>query len=344
VDGALSAPASPLPGVEYHAVQSQQIHPALRLLLGSGGKLADDGMVVDFLQFAVHRRMDVNDLWVADRGGRVVWSAMPVRSPGRTMLLLVPGGLPRGMRDVQDDVAGNLIDNVCEHFAARGVLMAQLLIEPFDKAALAVYVAKSFRQMAELQYLQADLRRAIPAPALPDGFDLVPYSAEAHPLFASTIVHSYRDSLDCPGLNGLREIEDVIAGHKASGGATFDPTWWFILRERGQAVAVLLLAQTAADDTAELVYLGIVPEARGRGIGDLLMRQALHVVSTKYPRGTLALAVDASNAPALKLYHRHGMKRVGSKLALMRQLDAQLRTAAAPISPGKTESESRTSR
>jgi ribosomal protein S18 acetylase RimI-like enzyme len=36
----------------------------------------------------------------------------------------------------------------------------------------------------------------------------------------------------------------------------------------------------------------------------------------------LSLAVDARNAPALNLYYRHGLQRVGSKLALMKDLRA----------------------
>ena len=34
----------------------------------------------------------------------------------------------------------------------------------------------------------------------------------------------------------------------------------------------------------------------------------------------LSLAVDANNAPALRLYYRHGLQRVGSKIAMMRDL------------------------
>jgi ribosomal protein S18 acetylase RimI-like enzyme len=175
--------------------------------------------------------------------------------------------------------------------------------------------------MAELQYLQAEVRRTFPAPALPDGFDWITYAPAVHATFASTIVQSYRDSLDCPGLNGLRDIEDVIAGHKASG-SEFDPMWWFLLRERGEPRAVLLLARTAAHGTAELVYLGLVPPARGRGLADAVMKQALHTVAASRSATTLALAVDAGNAPALRLYHRHGMRRIGSKVALMRQLQS----------------------
>ena len=36
----------------------------------------------------------------------------------------------------------------------------------------------------------------------------------------------------------------------------------------------------------------------------------------------LSLAVDSNNAPALKLYYRHGLQRVASKLAMMRVLEA----------------------
>ena len=47
------------------------------------------------------------------------------------------------------------------------------------------------------------------------------YQPENHALFAAAIQESYRDTLDCPALSGLRDIEDVIAGHQSVG--TFDP-------------------------------------------------------------------------------------------------------------------------
>jgi ribosomal protein S18 acetylase RimI-like enzyme len=243
------------------------------------------------------------------------------------MLMLAPGGRPRAGRAA---AAGALVDAVCGHFPARGVTLAQVLLDPADAGARQLYLGRGFRQMAELQYLQADVRRGHPAPPLPPGFDWVTYSPAGHATFAATIVESYRDSLDCPGLNGVRDIEDVIAGHKSSG--EFDPAWWFLLREAGRPVAVLLLSRTAHAGTSELVYLGLVPAARGRGLGDVVMRQALHAVASQGP-GTLALAVDAGNAPAIRLYHRHGLRRVGSKLAMMRQLHPGAGPASGQLVP-----------
>ncbi len=40
--------------------------------------------------------------------------------------------------------------------------------------------------------------------------------------------------------------------------------------------------------------------------------------SMNVPR--LSLAVDSLNSPALKLYYRFGMARVGTKVAMMRRL------------------------
>ena len=81
----------------------------------------------------------------------------------------------------------------------------------------------------------------------------------------------------------------------------------------------MLLNPSTHVGTAELVYLGLVPEARGRGLGDYLMRLALATVEDR-GFNDVSLAVDSANGPALSLYFRHGMKRVGRRYALIRDL------------------------
>ena len=69
----------------------------------------------------------------------------------------------------------------------------------------------------------------------------------------------------------------------------------------------------------ELVYFGLVPLARGKGLGELLMQHTLHTAVAANAR-QLTLAVDARNTRALSLYHRHGLRQVCSRIALMRDL------------------------
>jgi ribosomal protein S18 acetylase RimI-like enzyme len=309
-------------------VLREEVEGAVRMLFASGGRPAEDAQVMDFLRYVDSRGISTHDLWVAERSGRMLWSALPVFSAGRTMLLLAPVEVPRG---ADAPAAGRLIDAVCVDAGRRGTHLAQVLLDPSDVPAAALYAGLGFRRMAELIYLQTSVRRRAPAPVLPPGLAWLTYSPGTHGAFAAAIADSYGQSLDCPGLNGLRDIEDVIAGHKATG--EFDPDLWFVLVGQpaggpaptppasppATTFGTLLLSRLPRSDAVELVYLGLSPLARRRGLGTLAMRHALATVA-RAERARLTLAVDSANSPALKLYYRHGMQRVTSKLAMMRDL------------------------
>jgi mycothiol synthase len=260
--------------------------------------------------------MGLQALHVAERGGRLVSAVLPVISPGRTMLMLLPVGVGKGA----DGATGQLIDAVCRYGAERDVHLAQVLVEPSDGAMERTLAEHGFGRMAELYYLQQHVPAAAelpPCPPLPEGMRWETYSTATHEAFGRAILESYKDSLDCPSLNGLREIDDIIAGHQASG--TFVPESWFLLYEGETTLGVLLLCESSRSESVELVYLGLAPAARGRGLSELMMRQAAAVVARR-GMSRLYLAVDSRNVPALKLYYRHGMQRVSSKVAMLKDL------------------------
>lgn len=290
----------------------EEFFPALRLILGSGGRPADDELVTNFLRFAFQRNIAPQDIWVAVDGRRLVWAILPMVSPGRSMLLFASSCIAPAIRAD----ARRLIETVCSVYQKQ-IHLAQVLIDPAEPATANLYHSCHFKMMAELIYLQTTLRNHLHPSTPPTGFTWQTYSPALHDQFAATILQTYRESLDCPSLNGMRDIEDIIAGHKAAG--AHDPSLWFLLCENDRPRGALLLGPMPQSDTMELVYLGLVPEARGRGLSDVLMRQALAVTSQRRI-GRFSLAVDSRNAPAIKLYHRNGLQRIGSKLALMRDL------------------------
>lgn len=305
---------NPAPTV-YRPVRRNEIEAALRLILG-GAKPATDEQVLDFLSFSIGRGIDVNGIWVADCAGRIDWALLPVPSAGRTMLLFSPARAPRG---VPRSAVGELVERVLAASAApAGVVLAQVLLEAHETDLISRYVSAGFERLADLAYLQARVRGTEPLPALPDGWRIDTYDVAGHAQFAQTIAETYEGSLDCPTLNGRREIDDIVAGHKAAG--DFDPRLWFLLRrDDGRPAGVLLLSRSHGNAQVELVYVGLVPDARGRGAGDLLIRWALAVTGLE-GRRYLSLAVDAANTPALRLYFRHGFARVGVRTALIRDL------------------------
>lgn len=300
--------------VDCRPAERGELDTALRLLLSNGSGPASDEQVLDFLAFSIRKGVNVHDLWIAVEQDRLAWVLLPILSPGRTMLLLGPGTLPAS---ADPRAVGALAETVCTHFAGQDIHLAQVLLDGREPAIGQAYQSAGFTPLAELIYLERKLRGALPEPQLDEGLTLLNYSPQNHGLFADAIPRSYRDSLDCPGLNGLRDVDDIIAGHQGTG--EFDPALWFVLLDHGQPAGVLLLTRTSQSDALELVYLGLAPQARGRGLGDLLLRLAL-ACAAQAGATSLTLAVDSRNAPALKLYYRHGLRRIGARHALIRSL------------------------
>jgi mycothiol synthase len=292
----------------------EEVEAGLRFILGSAARPANDAQIAEFLRFSTDRGIDSGQLWIAEQNDRLLWAILPVPSPGRTLLLFAPASLNSATQRV---AAAFLTEEVLEEQRVNGAHLAQVLLEAGERSLFDLYTGLGFASMAELIYLQAMPRHSLTFPPLPGSYWWKTYSAETHDAFAKAIAATYRQSLDCPALNGVRDIEDVIAGHKATG--HFDPRLWFVLCNGTDCQGVLLLNRTAQNNSLELVYVGLVPEARGQDLGDLLMRHALAVTANENC-SRLTLAVDADNAPALKLYYRHGLKRLTTRSALMRDL------------------------
>ncbi len=100
-------------------------------------------------------------------------------------------------------------------------------------------------------------------------------------------------------------LDHVINGYQATG--VFRPENWLFVRSGGQDVGVLLLADHPKGRHWELMYMGLVPEVRGRGWGRQITRYAQWLA-----RGAgverIVVAVDAANSPAVAVYRDTGFE------------------------------------
>jgi ribosomal protein S18 acetylase RimI-like enzyme len=78
-----------------------------------------------------------------------------------------------------------------------------------------------------------------------------------------------------------------------------------------EAVGVVLASEV--EGRGDLGYLGVVPEARGRGVGRALLGQAIRDTA-RMGLVALTLAVDTQNGPAWRLYAGAGFKEVRRRL------------------------------
>jgi ribosomal protein S18 acetylase RimI-like enzyme len=96
----------------------------------------------------------------------------------------------------------------------------------------------------------------------------------------------------------------VIHGHQAHG--QHDPAWWWLAELNGDPVGVLLLTEASLGEW-EVGYMGVVPEARRRGVGSAMLTQALTRVQA-LGAVQVVLCVDDRNRPARQLYAQLGFE------------------------------------
>jgi len=187
-------------------------------------------------------------------------------------------------------------------------------------------------RLAVLAYLRRPVREADARPvvestshyrartARPEGIVWKRWTAWRRRKFARTIARTYEGSLDCPAMAGLRTAQDALATHRATG--IFRAWAWHLALEGGaghgtsrirarEAVGVVLVSEV--EGRGDLVYLGVVPEARGRGVGRALLVQAIRDTA-RMGLPVLTVAVDTENGPAVRLYAGAGFKEVRRRM------------------------------
>lgn len=271
------------------AADLSELDSAFRLLYGPGG---DDmaGHVEGAFQLIARGELNPADVLLARRGGAVVGAVFCQAMPGAVAVIWPP-------RAVGDDPAleDALAAAALRHVA--GVKVVQAFLPPEEAWRAGPLVRAGFRLATRLS-----LMRRVGRPVAPGGsardrprIQLVPYPDCDPAEFLRVLVRSHDDSLDCPELHGIRTPEEVLAGYRD---CAPDVARWWLARDTAGPVGVLILR---AD---ELIFVGVVPERRGQGIGRVLVEAAGAVGS---------VAVDSRNAPAVQLYRSVGFEVAGAR-------------------------------
>ncbi|MEA3639757.1 MAG: GNAT family N-acetyltransferase [Lamprobacter sp.] len=205
--------------------------------------------------------------------------------------------------------------------ARQGLSIVQAVIETADEAAALLLRENGFPFLVDLLYLRADTRLCADisphSPHSPHNRQDAPIPTR-HPdasiesigqlpssRLLSLMTRIEDGSLDCPGLHGVLSPLQAIDGFQQQG--QFTPEHWYILGYKGEDAGLLLLAQHPPTHCWELIYMGIVPEWRGHGLGRLLVAEALSRVQHRGAE-LLLLSVDVRNQPARLLYETTGFQ------------------------------------
>ena len=249
----------------------------------------------------------VADFVVAARGEEILGACRFLSGAGRCANILLPR-----MREWDEALAARLLRAAAARVNARdGARLIQVLVEPQAAETLTAAVEQAgFEVLAMLAYLRRHVTHEERQAPLPPDLAWRRYWLLRHGQFAQTISATYKESLDCPGLAGLRTVDNAIATHKTTG--IFSGRTWNLAMAAGKPVGIVLLNNLQG--RGDVVYLGVTPAARQRGFGRaLVMRAVRDTADLGLPQ--IGLAVDVANTPAMRLYEKTGFKELRRRLA-----------------------------
>ncbi len=151
--------------------------------------------------------------------------------------------------------------------------------------------------------------------------------------FTQLVEATYAGTLDCPELARYRTTSETLRGYQTA--ASFAPDLWFEVLDANSStntpLGCMILAKheeshentqtsdanretkSRRDPSArpegpviEIVYMGLLPETRGKGFGRQLVDQAAKV-AVNLGGTRLILGVDQTNRPARDIYDARGM-------------------------------------
>jgi ribosomal protein S18 acetylase RimI-like enzyme len=249
------------------------------------------------------------------RGDQLLAAVVGQVMTGRTALVWPPQFAHVNTPHHQN-VSAALLDRLHGELAARGVHLAQALLSSDDGAATGRLQHGGFLHAANLLYLAASAESFPDHPlALP--FDFEPFQPGDEQRLIKLIDRTYEGTLDCPRIDNLRETADVVTGYQAVG--EFRPELWQTARCGDEDIGCLLINLHPDAGNAEIVYVGLVAGARGRGWGLEMTRYAQWLArNSGYER--VVLAVDAANHPAIRMYAAAGFAEFDTKEVWVRSL------------------------
>ena len=233
-------------------------------------------------------------LLLATDAGEIIAATWAQLNAGQTAVVWLP--------DQTSSAALGLMEALAGFLEANQITLAQLLVGASGVVSAELLAAGEFQMLAKLAYLAADCC-FFPTEQPTSQLQFQPDAGSDPHRLGELLLRTYEGSQDCPQLNGVRNTEDTLEGYREQG--EFAPERWFFVQHEQQDVGALILTAHTDAGNWELVYMGLVPEARGNGFGQQILNFALWQAGLGGAE-RLVLAVDEANQYAREMYERAG--------------------------------------
>ncbi len=334
-----------LRGATRRVTRAERIDALAQIVGGDATGSTPTAAAQRFARSASGYGIDLDLLWVIPtnhKGAQKIRMAcLAVLGAGRTAMLF-PSRLQSWERATAEPEARShawaqraaLLADVCEHLQVsegHRVQIAQVLAEPSEFWTIAPAMAAGFVEVGKLVYLSRSLASVptLDSRPWPEDVALKPVGSmrrgtATRAAMLEALEASYADTRDCPKLCGMRDTEDVLDSHLGVGDG--DTEMWTRVEQSGKPRGCALFSHCPDQGTVELVYVGIAPELRGKGLGARLITRGI-IRASETGASDVVCAVDRDNDPARRMYTALGFTETSSRVALVKPVQESLRVS-----------------
>ncbi len=283
------------------ATPPSRYEEVLSFLLGHLSEQERVLQLKELLDSAKKNQLDLSGLIMATDEGKVCGATLSIIQPDQSAFVWTPivAKIPHFM-----EVENRLLQFLGDQLDSKNVWMGQCIVDLDAKSEREVLQRNQFDHVADLVYMNRLLLKTIPESEILPDLKSISYSEdENYEKFKEVLGRTYHDTLDCTFLNDLRTHEESLESHQLSG--DFLPAQWRVFHDGQNDIGLLLMNDHPDQDAWEIVYIGVVPEARGKGYGREIVLSGLNE-ALQADRMQVILAVDVKNPYAYKLYESLG--------------------------------------
>ena len=282
--------------------QTSELAAAFRLLFNRLPPEDADTRVANALRLVQTGELDPRGVFVLRGGAGLLGAQVCLPVPGASALVWPPSCVEDAHAREREDV---LLRHALAYLRQRGVKLAQALLAPVEGTLGASLERNGFVHITHLWYLQHNLEIPVQWLAWPARLEFEPYDRCDRAVFHETLSRTYDQTQDCPEVNGVRGIDEVIVGHQSQG--RYDPERWWLATFEGRPVGVMMLMELPETGDWDVSYMGVVPKWRQQGFArEMLLRALFEARAADVLNVTLS--VDGRNRPAWNLYRGVGFE------------------------------------
>ena len=260
----------------------------------------------------------LDELWIARQHGHLIAVLLQLFQPGKVAFVWLPMTAERTADYITERATSALLKAAGDSANSAGMQYSQIILEVDQHEALSRLEHQGYRRLTELLFQERPLIRKLAAAELGD-LILEPFADEKSARMAQLLQRTFQGTRDCPEVSALISGWDALDRHLGTG-STATRHWVFARQWRAGElgdVGVLLLLDHQSGGTWEIDYFGIVPEARGRGLGKRLLQWGLWAAQAR-GASRIQAVVDSRNHYACTLYNESGFYVQQRRQALIR--------------------------